>query len=367
MKKKILKSLSKEVYNDALTLAYAGKFSDSLTDKIIGMAEVYLSSDQHLNKLRKKTSFLVAECFQNVVRHSDKDAEAVKTPAGKESFLIRFYDGKVFIASENTIPNKEVDILRKKLDEVNRYSREELKALYKESLEKGDMSEKGGAGLGLIEMARKTGNKLHYSFMTLDDKSSAFYLMLVLEQENRDAKLSDYSVELIQNEYIINSLRTENHFLLYHGDFAQEIISPVSEMIENNLDNHEGPMASKIKFYHIAIGSMQNISCLSLFDNERNAGTLSMGKSEKGFVVNTLNPVCPEAKEELTEILELIKTNSPDEAERMIRERIKADHQTITAEAAQGFIDLARVAREWKYSFERIEKLPLLFVYKVYV
>lgn len=367
MESTILKDLTKAIYNDDLSLAYAGRFSDSLTDKIIGMAEVYLESDQHLNKLRKKTSFLVAECFQNVVRHSVKDSESVQNPAGKESFLIRFYNSKVFIASENTLPNDQVDNLKRKLDDVNKYDRVELKALYKASLEKGEMSEKGGAGLGLIEMARKTGNKLHYSFMSLDEHSSSFYLMLVLEPEDTISKLSDYSAELIQNEFIINSLRTANHFLLYHGDFAQEIIRPVVEMIENNLDAQEGPMASKIKFYHSAVESMHNISHLSLYADDRNVGTLSMGKSEKGYVVNTINPVSEEVKDELTTMLEQIKNTSPVEAEPIIRELIKSGQHAITVEATQGFIGLARLAKEWNFSFETFENIPTQFIYKVYV
>ncbi len=350
MEASILKSLSKAIYKDALTLAYAGRFSDSLTDKIIGMAAVYLESNQEFNKLRKKTSFLVAECFQNVVRHSTKDTEPTQNPAGNESFLIRFYDCKVFIASENTLPNEEVDGLKKKLDEVNRYDREELKALYRESLEKGEMSEKGGAGLGLIEMARKTGNKLHYSFMSVDEHTSAFYLMLVLEPEKDNVGFTDYSTELIQNEFIINSLRSANHFLLYHGDFAEDIIGPVVEMIENNLDALEGPLASKIKFYHAATETMQNISLLSLYDDDRNAGTLSMGKSDEGYSVNALNPVSKDTMEELTALLEQIKAG-----------------EEPREETAHSFIDLARVSKKWSYDFETFEGLPLQFVYKVYI
>ena len=35
---------------------------------------------------------------------------------------------------------------------------------------------KGGAGLGLIEMAKKTGNKLDYDFVPLDDEYAYFIL-----------------------------------------------------------------------------------------------------------------------------------------------------------------------------------------------
>jgi len=363
----VLKSLSNAIYKDALTLAYAGRFSDSLTDKIIGMAEIYIESDQELSKLRKKTSFLVAECFQNVVRHSTKDTEQVQNPAGKESFLIRFYDCKVFIASQNTLANKEVDALKRKLDEVNQYNKEELKSLYRESLEKGELTEKGGAGLGLIEMARKTGNKLHYSFMSVDEHTSAFYLMLVLEPENESAGFTDYSAELIQNEFIINTLRSVNHFLLYHGDFAQDIIGPVVEMIENNLDALEGPLATKVKFYHAAVESMQSISRLSLFEDNRNVGTLSLGKSEKGYSVNTLNPVSQEAMDELTILLEQIRQGPLSDVEPQIREQANSGQLPVTEDAAQGFIDLARIGKEWSYGFESYEGLPLQFVYILYI
>lgn len=367
MEASVLRNLSKAIYKDALTLAYAGRFSDTLTDKIIGLAEVYLESSQELNRLRNKTGFLVAECFQNVVRHSTREAEQVENPAGKESFLIRFHNSKVFIASENTLPNEEVNDLRRKLDDVNQYDRDELKAMYMESLEKGALSKKGGAGLGLIEMARKTGNKLHYSFMSVDSHTSAFYLMLVLEPEQEGTGFTDYSSELIQNEYIINSLRSVNHFLLYHGDFTQDIIRPVVEMIENNLDALDGPMASKIKFYHAAIETMHNISHLSLPDDDRRVGTLSMGKSVEGYSVNALNPVNQETKEEIARLLEQIHNTGLSTSEKLIREMIETGPQKAISNAAQSFMDLARVAKNWSYGFETFEGLPLQFVYKLYI
>ena len=43
-------------------------------------------------------------------------------------------------------------------------------------LSTAEFSKKGGAGLGLIEMAKKTGNKLDYDFITLDDEFSYFIL-----------------------------------------------------------------------------------------------------------------------------------------------------------------------------------------------
>jgi len=58
---------------------------------------------------------------------------------------------------------------------------------------------------------------------------------------------------------------------------------------------------------------------------------------------------------------------SPEEAESVIKARIKSGLKVIIPDAVFSFISLARVAKDWNYSFETIEKLPEPFVYKVYV
>ncbi len=367
MDSSVLKDLCKDIYQDDLTLAYAGRFTDSMTDKIIGMAEIYIKSHEEISKLRNRTSFLVAECFQNVVRHGEKDLESSQISLGKESFLIRFFQNKCFIASENTLPNDQVDLLRKKLDEVNKFDRKELKKLYIKSLEDGSFSEKGGAGLGLIEMARKTGNKLHYSFMSLDEDRSTFYLMLVLEQEHDEVSVSDYSGELIQIEGMMRALHVSNQFLLYHGNFSHDIISPVIEMIENNMDSQKGSLATKIKLYHAAIESMQNISHLSLTENERNVGTLALGETDQGFVINTQTPVNDTTKELLYQFLDELSSTSPEESEGKFMNKPKGGSEADIDATIPGFTTLARVGKSWNFGFETQEGLPQQFFYRVHI
>jgi hypothetical protein len=43
-------------------------------------------------------------------------------------------------------------------------------------MKEGRLSEKGGAGLGFIDIARKTGNKLEFHFLPIDEESSFFLL-----------------------------------------------------------------------------------------------------------------------------------------------------------------------------------------------
>ena len=62
------------------------------------------------------------------------------------------------------------------IDEVNAMSSEELKSKYRETLDHGQVSAKGGAGLGIIDIARKSGNKLEYDFKQVNEKYCFFSL-----------------------------------------------------------------------------------------------------------------------------------------------------------------------------------------------
>ena len=59
---------------------------------------------------------------------------------------------------------------------MNYLSAAELKELYKRILNNDEFSSKGGGGLGFIEMARMSGQKLGYDFVKYDESYSFFIL-----------------------------------------------------------------------------------------------------------------------------------------------------------------------------------------------
>ena len=59
-----------------------------------------------------------------------------------------------------------------------------LKMLYKEVLNNEERTEKGGGGLGIIDIARKSKQKLVYDFMDIDDQYSFFSLYIKIPQKN---------------------------------------------------------------------------------------------------------------------------------------------------------------------------------------
>jgi len=80
------------------------------------------------------------------------------------------------IQTGNYIENTSVTNLKERIDRINLLDEVELKMYYRDVLANGSFSDKGTAGLGMIDIARKSGNKLAYSFIPFDEELSFFSL-----------------------------------------------------------------------------------------------------------------------------------------------------------------------------------------------
>jgi hypothetical protein len=67
------------------------------------------------------------------------------------------------------------------LDAINSKDKDELKLYYQERLSNSKVSSKGTAGLGMIEIARKSGNKLDYEFLKINEETSFFSLNVKID------------------------------------------------------------------------------------------------------------------------------------------------------------------------------------------
>ena len=353
------------IADDDLTMSYSGVFTDSMTGMIIDLSEAYLGSNEELGKLKKKTSFLVAECFQNVVRHGTKEKEAVLVTDSRESFILRFKNRACFIASENTLLNKQVKALEDKLQEINKHEKQELKGLYKKILEGGEFSNKGGAGLGLIEMARKTENKLSFSFKQKDETSTVFCLLLVLHSENDASVSENYDDELSEVEDLILLLRKEKQFLFYKGEMEQDIMLPMIHLVEKNLGLHDEMYITRMRLYHASVEIMQNISHHSSLIAEKHTGSISVGQSEGSYSIKSSNPIDTVSKDYLNKLLSKIKEMDKEELNQHYRQKLRSKSKEGAFTGGLGFIDLARICKAWDFSFTKQKNNLHYFNYSI--
>lgn len=133
-------------------------------------------------KMKKKVYNVLVECLQNLYHHMDDVADTCGEINRSAIFMIGKLNNCYTITTGNYIFSENVSGLKSRLDEVNSLNKEELKEYYKKILNNGEMSLKGGGGLGMIDIARKTGEKLEYNFLEIDNKVSFFTLNIKVSQ-----------------------------------------------------------------------------------------------------------------------------------------------------------------------------------------
>lgn len=156
-------------------LIYEGDFTQETTKSILTMAERNLESSGEESGIKKKIFNVMVEALQNIVKHSD-DLKEDENGHHSAIFLISHAKSQYSIMSGNPIKNENIPNLKNALERINSLDKDGLKELYKEIIKNTTISEKGGAGLGFVDMARKSGEKLEWTFVPMNDDFHFFCL-----------------------------------------------------------------------------------------------------------------------------------------------------------------------------------------------
>ncbi len=159
-----------------ITLVYEGEITHQITKAFTSLTESNMAKDSESNNVQKKVFHVMVECLQNISKHADAFGTDNFLFAGRGIFMVSKSKSGYHVTTGNVIENNKIDELTKMLDNINSLDKEGLKELYKTQMKEGHLSDKGGAGLGFIDIARKTGNKLEFHFLPIDEESSFFLL-----------------------------------------------------------------------------------------------------------------------------------------------------------------------------------------------
>ncbi len=168
-----------EFENQGISLVYIGKFNHIITKMFTAMSQEEMELNQDSKSVRRKLHHSVIEILQNMTKHSTRLFTTVKF--GKGIFMLGRTDKAYYIMTANRIHKEDIANLETAILEVNEASPEELRKKYKAQLTGGKISDRGGAGLGLIDIVRKTGNKLNYLFLPIDDNHEYFVLKIKID------------------------------------------------------------------------------------------------------------------------------------------------------------------------------------------
>lgn len=171
-----------EMEDNNILLAYKGEITSKILTSLLDIVEHKLDKLSEGLKIKKIMFNVLVECLQNLYHHAEEFSLMDEVDANYSHVIVmikRDPDAYTIMTGNYVLRNK-VDSLKAKIDKVNSLSKEELRQYGSTVLAHDSFSEKGGAGLGLIDMARKTGQKLGYEFSPITDKFSFFNLNLTV-------------------------------------------------------------------------------------------------------------------------------------------------------------------------------------------
>lgn len=145
-------------------VAYKGHIGADIITNTLNLVENKLETAEISNSVRKKLYNLLVESLQNLYHHVDAPLGDGDNDSSFGVFILSRMSDGYRISTGNFVHFNKVSMLKDKIDKINSLSPEELKDFYKFVLNNQKFSEKGGGGLGLIDMARKTGRNLEYRF-----------------------------------------------------------------------------------------------------------------------------------------------------------------------------------------------------------
>lgn len=172
--------------NGSTILIYKGNVNSDVINNVLDTVEDKLVEVNEQPKLRKKVYNVLVETLQNLYHHVDKVPDDFEDQTSEKYGLlvIKKVEKGYEIITGNFVRAENIEKLEEKIKRINRSSEEEIKELYKFILNHQRISAKGGGGLGLVDIARKTGNKLKYSFKVYNDNYSFFYLDILVNEDN---------------------------------------------------------------------------------------------------------------------------------------------------------------------------------------
>lgn len=344
---------------------YRGLFTQNITDNIISLAETNLEQAKETSKVRKRVFSIMVECLQNITRHQSDTHIEVETPESSGIFVIQRKTEGYYITTGNVVDKDAVPNLTEQIQKINSLGKDELKEYYKSVLELGDLSPKGGAGLGLIEMARRSGNKLSFDFERLDDQYSYFYLHTAISKSEFNLL---YEVNLENIKSLHKILNKENILLVFNGVLNQESLINLLSIIEGQMISS---LDVKKKVFNVMVEMLQNIVKHATKKDEEeeiigNPGIFFMSENKSRYSLSTGNYVKNEEVDGLKAKLTHVNSLEGDELDLFYSKRLLNFEIDNSKEAGLGIIDLRlKSGNKLQYSFDKVDSSVTFFTLQI--
>lgn len=184
-----MNQVDQNIFNEKVLLVYKGEVTHNLITSLLESFEERLEEIEPERMLRKKCFNIATECIENLKHHATHPVYGQgvdMNPNNSRASMVMVTRDMVsytFLTC-NFIKSTEVGVIKGKIDKINSLDSEELRKYYKQVISNESLSSKGTAGLGFIDIARKSNNKLAYEFHKVNEDIFYYTFSVVLNREN---------------------------------------------------------------------------------------------------------------------------------------------------------------------------------------
>lgn len=329
----------KTVDTEQFMFACRGNFNASITDNILFLTEGNLLGLDN-PKIAKKVYYLMVEGLQNITRHQFYEHSGSAYEGGL--FIINRKPEAYSITYGNWVSADVRAMLEDKLSVIVNKDPAELKEYYLEILSNSSFSDKGGAGLGLVDMARKSSGRLIYHFEPVDD-GFFYYLTLCIAIDKEQYN------ESMQQRYLDEAISAHNDMIkgsaliLFKGLLNEDNVNHLSKHIDTTVDDDPDSRGMGIVMTEL----LRNVAkhAYNRFNQSGKPGVFLLQKVDTGFCMLSGNFIHEHKKNTVRRSVEAINMLTTDDLNIYLEDRVslKAEQQ------GKGLLQLRKISG---HSFE---------------
>jgi hypothetical protein len=354
----LINKLRQKLSDEHLMFAYRGEVTGDNSVSLLTLLEREMEFSDFSLLGRKRLFMFVLENLQNITRHGITKNEDVA------SLVVynKTADGYT-VSTGNALKKSEVKDLRKNLEKINSLDPDTIRDVYRTLLQDTKIGKKGGAGLGLMEMARKTGNKLDYDFFPIDDKFSYFILSKTVDAGGKsisDTKSSPEAFDTKKVAQLERMMKSNNIFFIWAGPMTHAISKELLNFSETSMREAEMEQNLHKRVFAALIELLQNVAQHSPgFEAEKQYGIpLAMiRKTPASFIITSGNLIRLSDIEHLTQKLDMV--NRYDEAglKKLLKVALMGQDMSKISTGYMGLLEMARRSgNRLTYKFDEINE-----------
>jgi hypothetical protein len=364
----LTKKIRDKMMKDRLMFVYRGVITNENSMPLLTLLEKEMENSEFGFIGRKRLFMFVLESLQNVSRHSDQNQHA-------DMSLVVYSktDNGYTVATGNVLPAASINDLKGKLNEINHLQPDEIRKAYRKMLSTAELNNKGGAGLGLIEMAKKTGNKLDYDFVTLNDEYVYFILSKTVNSLGIGLHIMDKERPFDGKDISqLERLMAENNiFFIWSAHISTDVEREVLALTETKLDEEEVEMNIRRRVFSILVEILENVARYSPGKEPEKLYGMPVALirlEDEVYTITTGNLIRNENIEDLKGKLDLINKNDKKGLKELFRTSLSGQSVKSESTGNMGLIDMARKSgSKLEYQFEQINSLFSYYILTVKV